>query len=342
MPRNTYALNNNTKISENSLLFLNESSTVSRAFYTCSLMTKKLIVMGLFKLVPKLKAENLNLKNFENQNEFVVNFSKSEFLEQMGITKAGTTFKEIEIALESAVRQVVKFNESNILNFIPWFSFASIDRASGNIVMKFNPPVMQLALDIQGRYSNIELSKVGKLKSFYAIRYYEICKSFYNTKGRFSNSKDEWKTFEMSFDYLRELFQLKNGLYEGRNNNFIKYVIKNPIDELNAIGLDFTVSIELVRKGRGGKVQGVILHCKDITNLIKIDKNDSTQIKLEKVEANKDRVKLQVAKQMKEWEEVSKNVIEFSESTNTFLPPKGTLLFDIAVYTEMQKRGLLK
>lgn len=329
-------------------LYLNEGNEIGRAFYTCSLMTKKLIVMGLFKLVPKfdpekflqdLKNEDVNVFSFER---YKVSFSKLEFFNVMGIKTSGTNYKEIDACIDSATKQIVKIDNDNCVDFIPWFSKASIDKKTGNISLIFNPFVMQAALDIRQKYANIELSKVGQLQSIYAIRYYEICKSFFNTKGKYDNAPNEWRTFELHLDYLRQLFQLDENLYKGRTDNFMKYVVTKPIEELNSISLDFTTTVEVIKRGRGGKIEGVILHCKEITPLKKIKQSDSKKLRVEKAESNNDKVKLELAKKMPEWKTISESVEENAKSKCFDFMKPGTLMFDIAVYTEMQKQGLFE
>ena len=325
--------------------FLNESNSVSRAFYVCPVMTKKLIIAGLYKIVPNFdpmlyrgREIQEEIPNF-NWRTFTAEFSVAEFCNIMNIENGGTERKAIDNAIKTAIQQTVLLKDESSTAYIPWFSEAKFDNDANLIKLVFNPRVMQAALDIRGKYSNLELDKVGKLRSFYSIRYYELCKSFYNTRGKYGNAPGEWRTFEIPLDELKEMFQTGEA-YKDRVDNFVACVIKKPIEELNSVGLDFDVEIEIVRKGGGRKIRGVIFKCKDKTSLKTISKTDSFDQKKAKKESNDDRIKLEEAKKNPMWKTVSQDVKNMAKDTGTYIKPG--LMFDIAVYSEMQHRGFIK
>ncbi|BDC97718.1 replication initiation protein [Treponema saccharophilum] len=332
------------KASENAR-FLNESNEVSRAFYTCPVMTKKLIVMGLYKIVPVFNPENYRKTDLSNLGDkfkwtdFSATFTIQEFCNVMGIENGGFQRESIEEAISTATKQTVLIKTLTDTTYLPWFSRANYNRPTGTIELVFNPFVMRAALDIRRKYSNIELDKVGKLRSFYAIRYYEICRSFYNTKGKFGNLPGEWHSFELPLDEIREMFQLGD-LYKDRTNNFIVRIVKKPLEELNSVGLDFTVEAEIIRKGGGRKIRGIIFKCREIAPLKQIKAEDTSEARKAKRETNRDKIRMEKARSLPEWAQVAADVRAAAEDTDTFIPDG--LMFDVAVFTEMQRRGIVR
>ena len=77
---------------------------------------------------------------------------------------------------------------------------------------------------------------MGKLQSFYAIRYYEMALSYRGFIGKEGNTEDEW-FFEKTIDELRELFVLQEKYKV--TSMFRINVIDNPVAELNAAKVGF-------------------------------------------------------------------------------------------------------
>lgn len=85
--------------------------------------------------------------------------------------------------------------------------------------------------------------------SLYAFRYYEIAVSYKGNKGRNGNRKGQW-FFEYDVENLRRTLNIAEGKYAGRMNAFISRVVKMPIDELNRLNFDFSVSFEKIVQNR--------------------------------------------------------------------------------------------
>ena len=135
------------------------------------------------------------------------------------------------------------------------------------------------------------------------------------------------------------MFQIGDA-YKGRTNNFVVRVIKKPIEELNSVGLNFFVEAEIVRRGGGRKIRGVILKCKEKAVLKSILKTDPAELKKAKKESNLDRLRLEQAKQNPMWDKVSSEILALAKANKIFIA--NDLMLDIAIFSEMQKRGFVE
>ena len=128
------------------------------------------------------------------------------------------------------------------------------------------------------QFSAMNIKTIGEIQSFYALRYFEIACSWYNSKGRYGNKKDQWK-FKLTVDEIKTMFKIDKDAYKDRMNNFITKVVKNPIEELNDVNKDFQISY--VKIVENHKTVGFEFTCEQM-ELLKIEKTDSVEEKQDK------------------------------------------------------------
>lgn len=282
-----------------------QSNSISRGIYTCSPLARKLIAYCILKVnhYPE-NIDNPNLPDVEVLHHFKSTFSISEFINKLGISRGSNTYRQVKRAVEELSTSVIQVeNTEEKYHAYTWFSSATYDKANDLIELNFNQQIGMAIMEWKEikQFSSMNIKTIGEIQSFYALRYFEIACSWYNTKGRYGNKKDQWK-FSLTVDEIKKMFKIDKDAYKDRMNNFITKVVKNPIEELNDVNKDFQISY--VKIVENHKTVGFEFTCDQI-ELLKIEKNDSYEDKQEKAEINNEDLEIEYFrnKYPKEWEE---------------------------------------
>lgn len=338
--------------------FFNQSNAISNSIYkTESATALKTIKFGMYKLA-KLwddndlfekkysKVDLFDLNNWQkNENydfsweDFTCDFSVKEFCDTLKITYGGKQRSEIKKAISKAMNEFIMLSTLEKAEWYPWFVKATYNydkkvKDKKEIMFVFNPAILAIALGQTEQYTNLELEILGKLKSLYAIRYYEIIKSRYNMKGKkkYGNEDGKWDTALLTIDFIKEYMQIPENAYANRWDNFKSRVIVLPIKEINESCPNLHVEVEYVKVGK--KIEGIILHCSEKVITKQISKDDSLATRKQIEEVNNDQIRIQQMKDKypNEWAEY-----EIKAKETNKLP----FLFglDFQVFESMEKDG---
>ena len=302
-----------------------QSNSISRGIYSCSPTARKLIAYCILKI--NHYPENLNspvYTNIDVLHHFKSSFSISEFINKLGISKGSNTYKQVKRAVEELSTSVIQVeNTEEKYKAYTWFSSATYDKTKDLIELDFNP---QIGLAIQEwkeikQFSAMNIKTIGEIQSFFALRYFELACSFYNMKGRYGNKKNEWK-FTLKVDEIKTMFKIDKDAYKDRMNNFITKVVKNPIEEVNKVNKDFQMSYAKIVENH--KTVGFEFTCFQ-SELLKIQKDDSSEELLEKQEINQEALEVEYFKNKypQQWTEAIENAKLQSE-----------LPFEMEIFTE--------
>lgn len=218
-----------------------------RASYKCSATTQRMYFYSIFKY----------LTSSDNPN--FVSFSFSDFFTDLNLKdgqKTRTLIKEsaneildMKIVLEDNEKQ---YEVTNV------FQSAKCVFTDTTFSFKFTDD-MKVFLDELKEigFSLFEINDLGKLKSFYALRYYLVAISYKGFKGKNGNSKNSW-FFEYSVEELRKLFDIQEGEY-AQIGPFKNIVIELPLKELNEKNLGIQINCMPLKKGR--KITGFHFDC---------------------------------------------------------------------------------
>ena len=235
-----------------------------RASYKCSATTQRMYFYSIFKYISSDK----------NQNS--VSFSFSDFFSDLNLKdgqKTRTLIKEsaneildMKIVLEDNEKQ---YEVTNV------FQSAKCVFTETTFSFKFTED-MKIFLDTLKEigFSLFEINDLGKLKSFYALRYYLVALSFKGFKGKKGNEKNSW-FFEYSVEDLRKLFDIQDNEYT-QIGPFRNIVVDLPLKELNERNLGIQIVCTPVKKGR--KITGFHFDCIDSTHIAKINENNCVYI----------------------------------------------------------------
>lgn len=236
-----------------------------RASYKCSATTQRMYFYSIFKYISSDK----------NQNS--VSFSFSDFFSDLNLKdgqKTRTLIKEsaneildMKIVLEDNEKQ---YEVTNV------FQSAKCVFTETTFSFKFTED-MKIFLDTLKEigFSLFEINDLGKLKSFYALRYYLVALSFKGFKGKKGNEKNSW-FFEYSVEDLRKLFDIQDNEYT-QIGPFRNIVVDLPLKELNERNLGIQIVCTPIKKGR--KITGFHFDCIDSTHIAKVNENNYVYIK---------------------------------------------------------------
>jgi plasmid replication initiation protein len=243
--------------------FLIQKNAISRAIYTCNPYTRKLIAMATSLLSIDFE------KHFNTTKERTVKFTVRDFLKTLNIADGSRQREICKLAVkEAAGLTLTVFEDENTYAGITWFTRSYFSWGWDVIEMSFNPHLADILKTLRGE-SRLNLISLGKLQSFYSIRYYEIAMSYKGFMGQNGNKPDEW-FFERTIEELRILFELQNK-YKSTGMFRVK-IIDTPIKELNLANVGLKIEC-VYTYGRYKKLEKVRFICKNCPSEVVSDED---------------------------------------------------------------------
>ncbi|MBR4598913.1 MAG: replication initiation protein [Treponema sp.] len=246
-----------------------QPNQISQGLYKCSPLAKQLLAYVIADL-KIMKWSNLNIETYETS------FKTSEFVKALGKSRIGSKQKDlIKSALVELQKSYIAIDTGKKFETFSWVTHAVFSDVDHKINIEINHHLGQALVEYKHGFTTLQLIELGRLQSFYAMRYYEIAFSWIGKKGKDGNKKNCWY-FEYTVEELRKTFQLGDNEYAGRMTNFITKVVKNPLDEVNE-KTNLNISFEKIKDGKN--VVGFKFNCSEKAAALKISKDtDKTQI----------------------------------------------------------------
>lgn len=127
---------------------------------------------------------------------------------------------------------------------LSWIGDAEILPGSGTITITFNKYMAPYLFDLREKYTQFKLRDILVFSGKYAIRFYEILRSYY-THTDIENGSE--RTVHFTVSQLRDILSLDEAY--PRWADFNRFVIKQAIDEINLYSDDMQVSYHTKRNG---------------------------------------------------------------------------------------------
>lgn len=273
-----------------------QPNQISQGLYRCSPMAKKILAYVIADL-------NIVKWNNSTHESYEAVFKTSDFAKSLGFQRTGTKQKElIKQALVELQQSYIAVDTGEKFETFSWVTHSVYAEKEHKIAVEINHHLGQALMEYKKGYTSIQLLELGKLQSFYAMRFYELALSFSGFEGKRQNKKNSW-FFEYSVEQIRQLFQLKDDEYSGRMTNFITYVIKNPLDEV-VEKTNLNITFQKIKDGKN--VIGFRFNCSKKIAQLKISKSESKSSKDEKsiVNAEKKAVAKLKQKHSERWQEI--------------------------------------
>ena len=125
-----------------------------------------------------------------------------------------------------------------------WIGDAIMMPLSSTVSIRFNPNMHEFLFDLKERYTQYKLVNVLAFRGKYAIRFYELMKS-YMIPALMDSFKPQIITIE--YEKIREILDIT--VYD-RWVDFDRNVIKKAIDEINELSDEMHITYTTQRKGR--------------------------------------------------------------------------------------------
>lgn len=226
-----------------------QGNEISRSIYACSLPARKIIAMAS----ANVRIEERDLAFDEKRTKipsWVARFSIQDFLSRFGMVDSGENYQLVKDAIRECQNAKITWRQENggFVSF-NWFYISKYNPDTNLVELVFTPDVGNAIYNMRLGYTALNFRLIKNFRSLYAFRYYEIAVSYKGNKGRNGNRKGQW-FFEYDVENLRRTLNIAEGKYAGRMNAFISRVVKMPIDELNRLNFDFSVSFEKIVQNR--------------------------------------------------------------------------------------------
>lgn len=127
---------------------------------------------------------------------------------------------------------------------VSWLGKIRLSPGSGTVKIRFDEDLQPYLFELKSRYTQYRLETVLSFKSKYAIRLYELLRS-YNLDRTINNGGEKDIDFEVE-DLKQRLDAETYNLYA----DFKRKVLLKAIDDINKYSDDMTVSMEEIHQGR--------------------------------------------------------------------------------------------
>lgn len=146
---------------------------------------------------------------------------------------------------------------------ISWIGDAKCEPGSGFVDIRFNPNMEPYLFDLKEKFTMYKLENVLILKNKYAIRLYEIIRSYTTQKDIDEGNEKE---VMLSLDELKEMLDVQayNTWYD-----FDRYVIKKAIDEINECSDEIHITYEPYKVGKAVKKINFIIGTPRAADMLK-------------------------------------------------------------------------
>lgn len=222
-------------IDVNKKLLVIQSNRLVEAKYRLSVEEQKIIKI----LVSQIQKDDQDFKDYE--------FRSKDLAELLGMEHSNT-YGVLRNITKKLMSRVLEFYnpETNTLLQTSWLSSALYKHGEGTIVLRFDPSLKPLLLQLQSYFTKYELSHILRFKGQYTIRFFEFRKSFLGRNK---------KIIVFSLEELREIFGLQKDEYKDFDNFRRRVLEPARLELLEKMNESFTW--ESIRRGRGAKVVGV-------------------------------------------------------------------------------------
>lgn len=310
-----------------------QPNQISQGFYKCSPMAKRILSFAMthFPIITWQKAGTT-----DKEIGYQLCFRQNVFIKALGMQRTGTKQQElIKNALKELQSSFVGVETKELFATFAWVESTLYSPKDGLIWLVFNPQLAKALIEYSKGFTKYQLQDMGKLRSFYAMRYYEIALSWKGKKGANGNKKNEW-FFEYDIKTLRKTFDIKNNEYSGRTDHFVEKVIKKPIEEVNQT-TELNIYVEKIKEGK--TISKFKFLCSEKTEFepLKITKTDTKEIKNEKTEINAERE--QTEKEIAFYKE---NYPELWAEKYNFVRSQNILPFGFKINDENETLKLVK
>ncbi|MFE7064464.1 replication initiation protein [Sutcliffiella sp. NPDC057660] len=216
--------------------WVTKSNQLIEATYKLSLQEQRILLV----LASKVQPNDEELKAYK--------FRVQDFMDIVG-TKPGTGYyshiRQVVTDLQTKTLTIKQGTKTMVAN---WLMTAIYEDNEGSILLKFNPDLKHLFLNLKEKFTSYQLENVIKLQSIYSIRIYELLKQYLSIGKR-----------HFTIEELRNYLAIEEGKYK-QYGHFKNKVLSVAMEELK-VKTDLSFTFEEHKTGR--KVTSITFFIKD-------------------------------------------------------------------------------
>ena len=242
-----------------------QPNQISRASYMMPILQRRLIYLAM----AQIRLDDTDLLSME--------MSIGNVMCALNMEKSEKTYEEIRATIRGLMEQTFEIEDFQEWKVFHWLHNVVYDKKKDTIKIRLHNDLKPYLLALKEVFTLIKINDITKLQSKYALRIFELIMSRKEQK----NKQGNW-WYDTEFEHLRHLFKIEKNEYK-LTNNFRRWVIDNPVKEINQaeIGIHITPDYTSFRRGR--KLLGVRLNCQ----LVQSKKNEKLINKKEKINKEK-------------------------------------------------------
>lgn len=223
------------KITKKTDIAIQSNTLIALDRYNWTLQEQKIFLL----LVSKV--DSLKDSDFRT-----IEFSVAEFAKLIGVKAQGSIYKEVEEVTERMLSRVFCARNEEGATYFQALSRAKYQYGNGKVRLTIHEDMKPYLLAINRNFTAIEINKVAKMKSSYALRIYELLKMF---------AKLGTATFQL--DDLRQKIGIKDSVLTNFAD-FNKRVLCIAQREINSDKTD--LSFEYTPQKTGNKVTSIVFN----------------------------------------------------------------------------------
>lgn len=179
---------------------------------------------------------------------FQYDFSAKDLADDFG-TSVKNLYRDLDTMSDHIMSEVLRIGEfTGDPKKDKWLKFHWVDTFgynNGKIEIKLSDELQPFLIHLAGNFTKYELSEIIKMNSGYAIRIYEVIRSYMDDrKLPYADHKTE---ISISMDVLRKVTNTENKF--SMNGDFKRRVIESAVKEINRCS-KYHVTAEAYKKGR--------------------------------------------------------------------------------------------
>lgn len=208
-------------------VLVTKSNYLVEAGYKLSLNEQRLILSAITQLDGR--------KPIPKDNDFVITAAEFSETFDIPIKQAYETLEDAASRLYE--RDIKTFDKiANTRGRFRWVDSVKYWDGEAKVTLSFSRHIAPYLTLLHQQFTTYELRQISKLKTAYAIRFYEFLVQFIKTGERYISIKKLRETLELEFQYKR-FYDLK------------KYVIEPSIIDINN-STNLTVEWDITKKGK--------------------------------------------------------------------------------------------
>jgi plasmid replication initiation protein len=218
--------------------FCLQPSIINRAAWNLSVTQRRVVYLAM----ARCKVDDPKHMNVEMR--------VSDVVKALDMGDGGNQKEVIKNAFMDIMSEVIKIElDDGSWDIINWFARARYIAKEDKIHIRLSEDLQGYITEYQKSYACMLIDNISKIESKYALHIYDYVMGLSGFEGKNGNPKGCWYA-ELDVPKIRFLFSIGNEKYKGRMNNFKRFVIDEPTEEINSLDLGIKITTSKILEGK--------------------------------------------------------------------------------------------